>query len=257
MNITKGAHNLHLGFQGWRQRLDTFYSGNNGRAGTFTFDGRYSAGPNPLANDRAGSGIAEADFLMGLPSEIGGGVNGGTWGHRGNIFATFFQDDWHIRPNLTLNRGLRWELHTPWVEVKDRQTNFGLISGAVEFPGQNGNSNALYNTYNGITNFQPRVGLAWNVKKDTGGSGRLHSLLLPGGHGHESPLDDQSSVRPRNGCQLHVTIAAQFHAESRLPAARSQSGGSICRRPDPPLGSECSSGGFQSVEPHDPEAVRQ
>lgn len=166
VNITKGAHNLHLGFQGWRQRLDTFYSGNNGRAGTFTFDGRYSAGPNPLATAGAGSGIAEADFLMGLPSEIGGGVNGGTWGHRGNIFATFFQDDWHIRPNLTLNLGLRWELHTPWVEVKDRQTNFGLISGAVEFPGQNGNSDALYNTYNGITNFQPRVGLAWNVKKD-------------------------------------------------------------------------------------------
>ena len=166
LNVTKGAHNLHFGFQGWRQRIDTFYSGNNGRAGTFTFDGRYTAGPNPLATAGAGSGIAEADFILGLPSEIGGGVNGGTWGQRANVFAVFGQDDWHIRPNLTLNLGLRWELHTPWVEVKDRQTNFGLISGAVEFPGQNGNSGALYNTYNGITNFQPRIGLAWNVKKD-------------------------------------------------------------------------------------------
>jgi hypothetical protein len=167
MNITRGAHNLHLGFQGWRQRIDTFYSGNNGRAGTFTFDGRYSAGPNPLATAGAGSGIAEADFMLGLPAEIGGGVNGGTWGQRANIFAAFFQDDWHIRPNLTLNLGLRYEIHTPWVEVKDRQTNFGLISGAVEFPGQNGNSRALYNTYNGIANFQPRIGLAYNVTKNT------------------------------------------------------------------------------------------
>jgi hypothetical protein len=167
MNITKRSHNMHLGFQGWRQRIDTFYSGNNGEAGTFSFDGRYTAGPNPLATAGAGSGIAEADFLLGQPAQIAGGVNGGTWGQRANIFAAFFQDDWHITPKLTLNLGLRWELHTPWVEVKDRQSNFGLFSGALELPGQGGNSRALYNTYQGITNFQPRVGLAYNVARNT------------------------------------------------------------------------------------------
>ena len=163
VSITKGAHTFHMGFQGWRQRIDTFYSGNNGRAGTFTYDGRYTAGPNPLATAGGGSGIAEADFMLGLPSDIGGGVNGGTWGQRANVFSTFFQDDWHLTPKITLNLGLRWELHTPWVEVKDRQSNFGLFSGAIELPGQNGNSRALYNTYQGITNFQPRIGVAWNM----------------------------------------------------------------------------------------------
>jgi len=167
VNITKGAHNMHMGFEGWRQRIDTFYSGNNGKAGTFTFDGRYTAGPNPLATAGSGSGIAEADFMLGMPSEIGGGVNGGTWGQRANVFAAFFQDDWHVTPKLTLNLGLRWELHTPWDEVKNRQSNFGLFSGALELPGQNGNSGALYNTYNGITNYQPRIGLAYNVAKNT------------------------------------------------------------------------------------------
>ena len=86
MNITKGVHTMHLGFQGWRQRINTFYSGNNGRAGTFSFDGRYTAGPNPLATSGGGSGLAEADFVLGLAKEIGGG---------------------------TINLGLRWELHTP------------------------------------------------------------------------------------------------------------------------------------------------
>jgi Carboxypeptidase regulatory-like domain/TonB dependent receptor len=167
MNISKGVHTMHLGFQGWRQRINSFYSGNNGRAGTFTFDGRYTAGPGVLATSGGGSGQPEADFLLGLPSNVGAGVNGGTWGQRANIFAAFFQDDWHVSPTLTLNLGLRWELHTPWVEVKDRQTNFGLFSGAVEFPGQDGNSRALYNQYNGITNYQPRVGIAWNPRKNT------------------------------------------------------------------------------------------
>jgi len=167
LTISKGVHTMHLGFQGWRNRINTFYSGNNGRAGTFTFDGRYTAGPDPLATSGGGAGIAEADFMMGLPAEIGGGVNGGTWGQRANIFAAFFQDDWHVTPSLTLNLGLRWELHTPWVEVKDRQANFGLISGTVELAGQNGNSRALYNQYNGITNYQPRIGVAWNAKRNT------------------------------------------------------------------------------------------
>ena len=167
VSITKGTHTFHMGFQGWRQRIDTFYSGNNGEAGTFTFDGRYTAGPNPLATAGSGSGAGEADFLLGLPSEIGGGVNGGTWGQRANVLAAFFQDDWHVSPTLTVNLGLRWELHTPWCEVKNRQVNFGLISGTIEYPNQDGNNCALYNEYNGITNYQPRVGLAWNAMKNT------------------------------------------------------------------------------------------
>ncbi|MGO4882821.1 MAG: carboxypeptidase regulatory-like domain-containing protein [Bryobacteraceae bacterium] len=170
--ITHGSHTFHLGFQGWRERIDTFYSGNNGEAGTFDFAGSYTTvAPGDTFGTKNAQGIAtgqpEADFMLGLPSQIGGGVNGGTWGQRSNIFASFFQDDWHITPNFTANIGLRWELHTPWCEVHDRQDNFGLFSGQIEYAGQDGNSCALYNQYNGITNYQPRVGLAWNVMRNT------------------------------------------------------------------------------------------
>jgi len=172
VTISKGSHTFHLGFQGWRERIDTFYSGNNGEAGTFTFGGGYTtAVPGQTFGTKNAAGIAtgqpEADFMLGLASSIGGGVNGGTWGQRSNVFGTFFQDDWHITPNFTANLGVRWELHTPWCEVHNRQDNFGLFSGQIEYPDQNGNNCALYNQYNGITNFQPRVGLAWNARKNT------------------------------------------------------------------------------------------
>lgn len=186
--VTKGKHTMHIGFQGWRQRINTFYSGNNGRAGTFTYDGRYS-------------GIAESDFLMGLPSIVGGGINGGTWGQRGNIFAAFFQDDFRVSPNLTLNLGLRWELHTPWVEVHDRQVNFGLFTGAVELPGQNGNSRALYNTYQGAANYQPRVGFAW-----TPGGG---SFVVRGAYTLSSYLEG-------TGTNLRLTLNPPYSSEHQL-----------------------------------------
>jgi hypothetical protein len=186
--VTAGKHTMHIGFQGWRQRINTFYSGNNGRAGTFTYDGRYS-------------GIAESDFLMGLPSIVGGGINGGTWGQRGNIFAAFFQDDYRVSPTLTLNLGLRWELHTPWVEVNDRQVNFGLFSGQVLLPGQNGNSRALYNTYQGAANYQPRVGFAWTP----GGS----SFVIRGAYTLSSYLEG-------TGTNLRLTLNPPYSSEHQL-----------------------------------------
>jgi TonB dependent receptor-like, beta-barrel len=93
-------------------------------------------------------------------------VDGGTWGQRSSTIAAYLQDDWRVNPTLTLNLGLRYETHTPWVEVKDRQVNFAPFSGEVEVAGKSTfykNNRALYNPYNwGLGNFQPRFGFAWN-----------------------------------------------------------------------------------------------
>ena len=57
---------------------------------------------------------------------------------------------------------MRFEDHTPFSEVKDRQVNFNLSTGAIELPGQNGNNRALYNNYLGRGDFLPRIGFAWS-----------------------------------------------------------------------------------------------
>jgi hypothetical protein len=204
--LTKGKHNMHFGFQGYRYRIDTFYSGNNGRAGTILFNGYYTSyapgvGGGTKNSSGIATGIAEADLLLGLPNEIQGGVNGGTWGQRSNSLAAFFQDDWRVTPTLTLNLGLRWELHTPWVEVDNRQANFGLISGTEYTAGQScpfNNCQALYNQYNGITNFQPRIGFAWTP----GGK----SLVVRGGYTLSNYLEG-------TGTNLRLAINPPFAVE--------------------------------------------
>jgi len=198
---TKGSHTMRFGFQFYRYRVDTFYSGNNGRAGTFLFNGQYTSNAPGTKASAANGGIAEADFLLGLPDEIQGGVNGGTWGQRADSMAAFYQDDWRVTPNLTLNLGLRWELHTPWDEVKNRQANFNLATGQEYISGQScpwSNCNALYNQYNGIANFQPRIGFAY-----TPGGGKL---VIRGGYTLSNYLEG-------TGTNLRLPINPPFAVE--------------------------------------------
>ena len=157
LTIIRGRHMMKTGFQVLRQDLNTFYAGNNGRTGYINFSGRFTA---ENAINPTGKQIGEADFLLGLPTDLGRGLSTGTWGQRGTIYGIYFQDDWRATNNLTLNLGLRWEYHSPWVEVADRQSNFDLFTGQLLLPGQDGHNRALYEPFK--KDFQPRIGFAYN-----------------------------------------------------------------------------------------------
>lgn len=83
-----------------------------------------------------------------------------------NFFAVYAQDDWRVRPNLTLNIGLRYELDTNTKNL----SNFGDIFSIVRpflAPGDRENDR---------NNFAPRIGFNW----DPSGKGRL---AVHGGYG--------------------------------------------------------------------------
>jgi hypothetical protein len=143
--MTHGRHTIKTGFQYWRQRLNYTYPGNNGVLGTF--------------NISQVTGSPEADFWLGLVENGGRDAGATEFGLRGNIFGAFVQDDWRVTNTLTLNLGLRFEDHSPFHEIQDREVNFGLYSGALSVAH---GGNALYNNYLGIGDWLPRFGFSWS-----------------------------------------------------------------------------------------------
>ncbi len=146
---THGRHVFHGGFQAFHYIMNDLYPGNAGLAGQFLFNGQFTG------NGGTSSGSSVADFMLGLPQDVQQGNGGGGNKYlRNSLFGIFAQDNWRFRNNLTLNLGLRYELTTARTTENGQDVNFDLITGAPTV-------GSGYNTYKGIGNFQPRIGLAW------------------------------------------------------------------------------------------------
>jgi hypothetical protein len=172
---THGRHVIKTGFQLQRYNLNVFYPGNAGELGAEVFG--LGAGGNYSGNGATtGSNIGDpsADFALGLPESVGRGVSTGGWHARDWLIAGFVQDDWRVTDSLTLNLGLRYEGRTPWTELNNHQVNVNILTGALQFPGNdavpagvvgtNGFPAGLYNGTWGLPDFQPRLGFAWSPR---------------------------------------------------------------------------------------------
>lgn len=82
-------------------------------------------------------------------------------GARQSLLGGYAQDDWRLRPYLTLNIGLRYEMVTVPTEVRGRISN--LRTFTAPYPGHLGSPYFLNPT---LRNFEPRVGFSWDPLHD-------------------------------------------------------------------------------------------
>ncbi len=125
-------------------------------------------GANPaISISNTFTGFTLADFLLGDVQSISqnAGENGAV---RGWMMGFYAQDQYKLRPNLTVNLGLRWDPYTPFAIEGGRgavfnpgqqSTRYPNAPVGVVFPGDAGVDNAIIPT--SYRYFEPRVGIAF------------------------------------------------------------------------------------------------
>ncbi len=124
-----GQHSLKFGGDFRIQHFDqTLYYNVNGY---FSYSG---GGQNDLeATDSTGASTLFPNYLLGLPDEYSQG-SPQTENIRANALYLFAQDSYKIKPNLTLNYGLRWELNEPLADAAQRVQTFRPGQATQIFP---------------------------------------------------------------------------------------------------------------------------
>jgi outer membrane receptor protein involved in Fe transport len=161
----KGKHAIKMGgeYDKWQVNQDPFDFVDSGN---FSFNGIFTSGPNPTNPTSVGLGYA--DLLLGLPNSwnvLSGPETGGrVWNAQ-----LFIQDSYKVRPNLTLNVGLRYLNQQGWTEEHDHIAQFdptltnaatGTL-GAVWYGGEDGRR-GVQASHHDI--FTPRIGVAWSPR---------------------------------------------------------------------------------------------
>jgi len=116
----KGRHNMKFGFRLLWDEWDDFGASSN-LFGNVKFTDRFTGNPY-------------ADFLLGIPTTASRAfppveVARNRWSY--DFFAT---DDFKIGPKLTLNLGVRYELHMNWRENNGMMSLFDIKSGELVIP---------------------------------------------------------------------------------------------------------------------------
>jgi hypothetical protein len=151
---THGSHNLKFGSDVDRQQINVLLG--------IATNGFFVFAPFPVS-DSYGS------FLLGQPVQFFQGGGDFNRGLRKWIVAGYAQDEWRVTPRLTLTYGVRYEVNTPYTDIRNRMNAWApgrqsIIQpdapAGLLFPGDTGvPAGIAANYYKGL---MPRVGIAWD-----------------------------------------------------------------------------------------------
>jgi hypothetical protein len=176
LTVIRGTHTFKFG--GEFMRYGNFSTQPFANRGTTSFNGLITGTP-------------VADYLLGYPASASAGQGDTTRDELRFVMTAFAGDDWKVKPNLTLNLGLRWDGATQPTEKNNRMAIFdpdlsqfpGDALGAYRQAAVNGASRSILNSQ--LKTFAPRVGFAYRpLGQDRlvlrGGFGTSYALAMQG-----------------------------------------------------------------------------
>ena len=111
--------------------------------GDYYFTGQATNGS--LAGVTTGASAAYADFIAGFPLATDYSIDGPDVQPFAHSWGFYVQDSWKLRPNFTVDYGLRYEIHSPFDDSTKQLANFepSVPGGRVVVQGQRGLSQVL------------------------------------------------------------------------------------------------------------------
>ncbi len=187
LNYTRGSHNFRFGGEVRAIRLYTDRQGGT----TYTYAS--------LQNFLTGT-LQSVQFTGDLSAESPFTGVSGVREAKQQYYIAYAQDQWQLRPGLTLNYGLRYEYYTPLRERNDAQVLFDINTGALRDPSQ-----APFKSSK--TNFGPRVAVTWSPNSTGEGFFAGGKSVLRAGFGiYYGPGQTEDQIQPIESDRVQATI---------------------------------------------------
>lgn len=157
------------------------------------------------------TGYEVSELLAGGMDQYEIGSQAGYFANIGQEDGLFAQDDWRVKPRLTLNLGVRWDFLSHPYEAHNQQSAFNVQTGTVMIAGQDGISRSII--AQDYHNFGPRLGFAYALDNNNkavlrGGYGIFYFLDYGGINnqlGEQAPFGGSNDYLASNGYCITFT----------------------------------------------------